>query len=298
MYPAEEIDGFEQYWRRRKPGRSTAIHYRSDVNIFFRWVQAAPSTITVHHVDQFIDWQRELGRASATIQRRLIAIRMFYDYLAYIREEDVPNPVIPRRHYLSRERRLPRDVSDEIIAQLFEAIGSHLRDRTMFTLMLHAGLRVGELSQLRLADVRLSDEHTPFLRLNGKGGQERVVYLSATAAELLKAYLEERAQNGPEQVFLNYKGQPISITGIQLRLGRYCRQADIWITSHQLRHTYASRMIGAEVPITSLQKLLGHNSIHTTQLYVHVADTKVEKDYHDAVSRIAKTSSVKKEVAP
>ena len=297
MYPAEEIDGFEQYWRRRKPGRSTAIHYRSDVNIFFRWVQADPSTITVHHVDQFIDWQRELGRASATIQRRLIAIRMFYDYLAYIREEDVPNPVIPRRHYLSRERRLPRDVSDEIIAQLFEAIGSHLRDRTMFTLMLHAGLRVGELSQLRLADVRLSDEHTPFLRLNGKGGQERVVYLSATAAELLKAYLEERAQNGPEQVFLNYKGQPISITGIQLRLGRYCRQADIWITSHQLRHTYASRMIGAEVPITSLQKLLGHNSIHTTQLYVHVADSKVEKDYHDAVSRIAKTS-LKKEVAP
>jgi site-specific recombinase XerD len=223
---------------------------------------------------------------------------MFYDYLAYIREEDVPNPVIPRRHYLARERRLPRDVPDEVIAQLFEAIGSHLRDRTMFTLMLHAGLRVGELSQLRLADIRLSDEHTPFLRLNGKGGQERVVYLSATAAELLKAYLEERAQNGPEQVFLNYKGQPISITGIQLRLGRYCRQADIWITSHQLRHTYASRMIGAEVPLTSLQKLLGHNSIHTTQLYVHVADSKVEKDYHDAVSRIAKTSFSGKEVAP
>jgi integrase/recombinase XerD len=97
---------------------------------------------------------------------------------------------------------------------------------------------------------------------------------------------------------LNYKGQPISITGIQLRLGRYCRQADIWITSHQLRHTYASRMIGAEVPITSLQKLLGHNSIHTTQLYVHVADSKVEKDYHDAVSRIAKTSFSGKEVAP
>ncbi|MGD9148087.1 MAG: tyrosine-type recombinase/integrase, partial [Anaerolineae bacterium] len=177
------------------------MHYRSDVNIFFQWARQAPAAITVHHIDQFIDWQRELGRAPATIQRRLIAIRMFYDYLAYIREEDVPNPVVPRRHYLARERHLPRDISNGDMAQLFEAIGSHLRDRTMFTLMLHAGLRVGEVSQLRQADVRLSDEHTPFLRLNGKGDQERVVYLSATAAQLLDEYLKERPPNGPERIF-------------------------------------------------------------------------------------------------
>jgi len=296
VYPQEEIDGFEQYWRRRKPGRSTAIHYRSDVNIFFRWAQLPPVAITVHHIDQFIDWQRELGRASTTIQRRLIAVRMFYDYLAYIREEEIPNPVIPRRHYLAYERRLPRDVPDDVIAQLFEVIGAHLRDRAIFTLMLHAGLRVGELSQLRLADVRLSDEHMPFVRLNGKGEQERVVYLSTTAAQLLDEYLKERSRDGPERVFLNYQGQPISVTGIQLRLAHYCRQVDIWITCHQLRHTYASRMVGADVPITSVQKLLGHNSIHTTQLYVHVADSKVEKDYHAAVLRIIKGSLPVKEV--
>jgi site-specific recombinase XerD len=223
---------------------------------------------------------------------------MFYDYLAYIREEDVPNPVIPRRHYLAHERRLPRDIPDDVLAQLFEAIGSHLRDRTMFTLMLHAGLRVGEVSQLRQVDVRLSDKHTPFLRLNGKGAQERVVYLSATAAQLLDDYLKERPQDSPEQIFLNYKGQPISITGIQLRLAHYCRKVDIWITSHQLRHTYASRMIAADVPITSVQKLLGHNSIRTTQLYVRVADSKVEEDYHDAVSRITKGSLPEKGGTP
>lgn len=296
MYPQGEIDGFEQYWRRRKPGRSTAIHYRSDVNIFFRWAQLPPAAITVHHIDQFIDWQRELGRASTTIQRRLVAVRMFYDYLAYIREEEIPNPVVPRRHYLAYERRLPRDVSDDVIAQLFGAIGDHLRDRAIFTLMLHAGLRVGELSQLRLADVRFSNEHMPFVRLNGKGEQERVVYLSTTAAQLLDEYLKERPRDGPEQIFLNYQGQPISVTGIQLRMAHYCRQAHIWITCHQLRHTYATRMIGADVPITSVQKLLGHNSIHTTQLYVHVADSKVEKDYRAAVLRISKGSLPGKEV--
>ena len=60
MYPQEEIDGFERYWRRRKPGRSTAVHYRSDVNIFFCWAKQVPAAITMHHIDQFIDWQHEL----------------------------------------------------------------------------------------------------------------------------------------------------------------------------------------------------------------------------------------------
>ena len=298
MYPQEEIDGFERYWRRRKPGRSTAVHYRSDVNIFFRWAKQAPAEITLHHIDQFIDWQRELGRAPATIQRRLVAIRMFYDYLAYIREEDVPNPVLPRRHYITLGRHLPRDCPHDVIAKLFEAIGSHLRDRTMFTLMLHAGLRVGELCHLRVSDVRIVGEQMPFLRLQGKGDQERVVYLSAASAQLLDEYLEQRAEDSPARVFLNYQGQPISVTGIQLRLAHYCRRADIWVTCHQLRHTYASRMIAADVPITSVQKLLGHASVTTTQLYVRVADNKVEKDYHAAVSKVVEGSLPTEETMP
>jgi integrase/recombinase XerD len=298
MYPQEEIDGFERYWRRRKPGRSTAVHYRSDVNIFFRWAKQLPATITMHHIDRFIDWQRELGRAPATIQRRLVAIRMFYDYLAYIREEDVPNPVLPRRHYISLGRHLPRDIPDGVIAKLFEAIGSHLRDRTMFTLMLHAGLRVGELCHLRVSDVRINREQMPFLRLKGKGDRERVVYLSAAAAQLLDEYLKGRAEDSPARAFLNYQGEPISVTGIQLRLAHYCRRANIWVTCHQLRHTYASRMIAADVPITSVQKLLGHASVTTTQLYVRVADGKVEKDYRAAVSKVIKGSLPREEATP
>jgi integrase/recombinase XerC len=213
---------------------------------------------------------------------------MFFDYLAYIREEDIPNPVLPRRHYITPGRHLPRNLPDDVIAKLFAAIGSHLRDRTMFTLMLHAGLRVGEVCRLRVADVQLTPEHVPFLRLQGKGDQERVVYLSAAAAQLLDEYLKERAEERPPRIFLNYQGQPISITGIQLRMAHYCRRADIWVTCHQLRHTYASRMIAADVPITSVQKLLGHNSIYTTQLYIEVTDNKVEREYQAAMAKVTK----------
>ena len=99
MFPKQQIDGFEKYWRRRKPSASTALHYASDIRIFFKWTEGqSPEAITVHNVDEFIGWQQSLGRAQATIRRRLIALRMFYDYLAYICEERFANPVITQRH--------------------------------------------------------------------------------------------------------------------------------------------------------------------------------------------------------
>jgi site-specific recombinase XerD len=296
LFPQQDIDGFARYWRRRRPGSSTALHYTSDVTIFFQWVQLAPAAITVHHIDQFIDWQRALGRAAATIQRRLVAVRMFYDYLAYAQDQALPNPVCPRRHYIAPGRRLPQAVSDTEIEQLFETMGSHLRDRTMFTLMLHAGLRVGEVAKLCVSDVQLAEGQLPALRLNGKGQRERVVYLSATAQHWLAHYLQARPAEGPDRVFLNRRGQPLTITGIQSRLAHYCEQARIWVTCHQLRHTFASRMIAADIAVTSVQKLLGHVSIRTTQLYVHVTDKQVAHDYQKAVSKIVRGSLPSAEV--
>jgi integrase/recombinase XerD len=177
------------------------------------------------------------------------------------------------------------------------AIGDHLRDRTIFTLMLHTGMRVGEVVNLRLADVYLSENRSPHLRIIGKGQRERVTYLSATATLLLNEYLSERPAKTEEKVFLNRRGKPITITGIQLQLAKYCRQADIWITCHQLRHTFACRMIAAEVPVTSVQKMLGHTNIRTTQLYVNVADRQVEQDYHAGIQKVIDNCAILSEVS-
>ena len=287
MFPQQHIDGFEKYWRRRKPGTSTAVQYASDVRIFFKWaIDLSPETITVHDVDRFIEWQQSLGRAPATIQRRLIALRMFYDYLACNCDQEVPNPIVPRRHYISRGRQLPRSIPQNEMELLFAAIDDHLRDRTIFTLMLHAGLRIGEVINLRLGDVYLSENRSPHLRVNGKGQRERIVYLSAMASKLLEEYLASRSNNCEKRVFLNQRGKPITTTGIQLQLAKYCHQAGIWVTCHQLRHTFACYMIAAEVPVTSVQKMLGHVSLRTTQLYVDVADRQVERDYHAGIQNV------------
>jgi integrase/recombinase XerD len=293
MFPQKHIDGFEKYWRRRKLGTSTALHYSSDVRVFFKWaVDLSPETITVHDVDRFIEWQQSLGRAPATIQRRLIALRMFYDYLAYAFGQEVPNPIVPRRHYISRGRQLPRSIPLNELELLFTAVGDHLRDRTIFTLMLHAGLRIGEVINLRLGDVYLLENRSPHLLVNGKGQRERIVYLSSMASELLEEYLVFRSNNGEDRVFLNRRGKPITTTGIQLQLAKYCHQAGIWVTCHQLRHTFACYMIAAEVPVTSVQKMLGHVSLRTTQLYVDVADRQVERDYHAGIQKVIENSSI------
>jgi len=265
---------------------------------FFKWAEGqSPEAITVHNVDEFIGWQQSLGRAQATIQRRLIALRMFYDYLAYICEADVTTPVITQRHYVDQGYRLPRDIRQVDLEQLFTAIGDHLRDRTFFTLMLHTGIRVGEVVSLRLADVYFSESRPPYLRVIGKGQRERVAYLSATATLLLNEYIVGRPTKTEEKVFLNRRGKPITITGIQLQLAKYCRQANIWVTCHQLRHTFACRMITAGVPVTSVQKMLGHTSIRTTQLYVQVADRQVEQDYHAGIQKIIENCATPSEVS-
>jgi len=287
MFPAEDIDGFERYWRRRKPGKSTAVHYASDARIFFKWANGyGPGDISVHVIDWFIEWQQSLGRAPNTIRRRVIAIRMFFDYYAYRHDLDIDNPVIPRRHYVDGGEKLPRCVEDAELQRLFEVVGEHRRDRALFTLMLHCGLRVGEVQRLRMDDIVMRGDEFARLRIYGKGQKERIVFLSATAAEALATYLAVRPVIQSAQIFLNRKGGPITITGIQLQLASYCKKAGICITCHQFRHTFASRMIEGGMAVTSLQKLLGHTSIHTTQRYIQVSDLQVERDYHQNIQRL------------
>lgn len=284
MYPENDIASFEKYWRRRKPGRSTALHYASDVRIFFHWANGyGPLDISVHVIDWFIEWQQSLGRAGSTIRRRLISLRMFFDYYAYAHDLDVENPVKPHRHYVDCGERLPRAISDEDLSHLFSVMGKKIRDRAIFTIMLHSGLRVGEITTLCLNDILVSKSLTPRLRVHGKGQKERIVFLSQTAKKLLDTYLEIRPIISDKRIFLNRKGSPISITGVQLQLASYCRKADIWVTCHQLRHTFASRLIASGMPVTSVQKLLGHKSIRTTQRYIQLSDQQVERDYQRSI---------------
>jgi integrase/recombinase XerD len=282
-----EIQRFQKWLRRRAPYASTPIHYTNDLELFFAWLQKAPNDVKVQDIDTFIEYSQKQCYAMTTINRRLAALRSFYHFLQLEQPNAPTNPVLPRRHYIRIGLRLPRDVEDPIIIQLFEAIRLP-RDRAMFLLMLRCGLRVGEVRNLSMQDLYLNPAHgsLPRLWLNGKGGKQRVAYLSKQPLFALQAYLAARPTCTEPAVFLNRFGGRFTVTGIQDRLAGYCHSSGLWITCHQLRHTFARHMVEARVPVTSIQRLLGHAQLETTEVYLHISDRVLQADYEAAMQEV------------
>jgi site-specific recombinase XerD len=283
-----EIRRFNKWLRRRSPHATTPIHYSSDLKLFFTWADKSPSAITVQDVDAYIEHCQSLGHAIATVNRRLAALRSFYHFLDVESSDAPPNPVFPKRHFIRQGRRLPRDAEDATVARLFGVITAP-RDRTMFLLMLRCGLRVGEVRNLSLGDLYLQPTpgSLPRLWLRGKNGAQRVAYLSAQALAALQHWLAVRPAVEEGAVFLNRFGRRLTVTGIQDRLAHYCRQADVWLTCHQLRHTFGRHLVEAGMPVTSIQRLLGHARLRTTELYLHISDRQVQADYEAAMEQVS-----------
>jgi len=279
-----EIECFVNWLRRRNPDAHTWRDYRSDLKQFVAVVgDRSPRSITFHDVDRFVTSQAACGLKPATINRRLAAITSLYIFLA----DDDPTlvcPILPHRHGLKEPQRLPRPVQRDALFRFFSVIDS-LRDRAMFLLMLRCGLRISEVAQLKLVDLYL-DEPRPRLVAHGKGSKERSVYLSPQAERALRAYLVERPSIACDFVFLSYQGDGLSTTAIHKRLMRYRDQAGVNLTAHRLRHTFANDLVGADVPVTSIQKLLGHAWLETTQTYVAANDRQVQADFYAASRRL------------
>lgn len=282
-----EVERFHKWLRRRSPGASTHVHYVSDVNLFFAWLGKPPAQVTARDVDAYVEDAQGRGHAMATINRRLAALRSFYAFLALESDDAPTNPVIPKRHFIRRGEHLPRDLEDAVVDRLL-AVVTGSRDRAMFLLMLRCGLRVGEVRNLSLGDLYLqaAPGKLPRIWLHGKNGKQRVAYLSAQPLAALKEWLDVRPLTSDEAVFVNRSGKRLTVTGIQKRLAHYCRAAGLWATCHQLRHTFGRQLAESRVPVTSIQRLLGHSRLRTTQTYIHISDRQVQEDYEAAMALI------------
>jgi site-specific recombinase XerD len=270
--------------RRRNPQARTWRDYRYDLKQFAAVVgDKPPGSVTLRDVDDFVIQQAQRGFKPATINRRLAAVTSLYTFLS----DDDPGlmcPVLSHRHGLREPQRLPRPVHPEILSQFFAVIEDN-RDRAMFTLMLRCGLRISEVAQLQLVDLYLA-ETLPRLVANGKGSKERSVYLSPQAERVLLAYLRERPPVQSTFVFLSYLGEGMSTTAIHKRLMRYREQTGVRLTAHRFRHTFACDLVNANVAVTTIQKLLGHAWLETTQTYVAANDRQVQADYEAACNAL------------
>jgi len=284
-----EVERFGKWLRRRNPHATTHIHYTSDLELFFTWLDKPLTQVSVTDIDRFIEHSQTQGHANATINRRLAAIRSLYHFLSFESDNAPRNPVIPKRHMIQLGRRLPRDVDDAVLDKLFAVI-TLPRDRCIFLLMLRCGLRVGEIRNLSLDDVHLETTrgNLPRLRVCGKNSTERIVYLSAQAQTALRTWLAVRPLSKDDALFLNRFGHRFTVTGIQDRLAEYCHDAGTWVTCHQLRHTFGRHLAEARVPVTTIQRLFGHARLRTTELYVHLSDPDVQASYEAAMAEITR----------
>ncbi len=289
MAEVDRLTQFAEYLERRAPGRRTAVLYVSDLRQFGATCSKPWREVTLQDIDAFVDQQRQAGRSAATVKRRVAALKVFFDFLA---EETGDlhwsNPVRFKRHAGRPAQRLPRDLADQDVARLW-AIITAPRDRAWFVLMLRAGLRLGEVIGLQLGDLLAAPTATrpARLRVCGKGQKERIVLLSAEAYAVLADWLVVRPASATQTLFLNARGQPVTASGLEWLLHQYGAQIDLPVTPHQLRHTYARQLTEAGLPITSLSKLMGHDQISTTQLYLAGADPQLAQAYHTAMERLA-----------
>jgi len=250
------------------------------------WVSEPIEQVSSRSVLAFIDHLLNNRLSPKTINCYLDGIRGFYDYLINEEGVQIPNPV-KRGYVLKLSRPLPRYLRDEEIPRLF-AVMDHKRDRAIFMLMLRCGLRVEEVAQLTLSALDLPRSQLFVYR--GKGAKDRVVYLSHDAQLALVEYLKTRSFSRAKRLFLvdkgRCKGNPISVRAIQKRMEHYARKAGMKVCCHQLRHTMATQLLNADADLVTIQDLLGHSRIKTTQRYCQVSNLKVQRDYQKAITQV------------
>jgi site-specific recombinase XerD len=267
----------------------TVDNYGRDLRLFFALVGKDPETVSGRDITYFVEQQRQVQRAATTINRRLNALQHFFDYLATERQTLGINPVKPS-HFLRRGQPLPKTLSQDQVRRLFAQITNPL-DHALCLLMLRCGLRVSEVARLKRADL---DWEQQALRVNqGKGRKDRVVYVAADALAALRTCLALRPAVVPDDLlFWNQKRpqRPLSSKGIQKKLERYAKAADIKASCHSLRHTFASNLLEEGAEVISIKELLGHASIKSSERYAKLSNQRVKHVYLQTMRKvIAKT---------
>lgn len=256
------------------------------LKLFVIWLDVPIEETTYRKIVAYMDYLLGKRLKPKTVNCYLNSVCQFYHYLSEEEEVPIVNPV-KKPNIMKLPRGLPKHLNDEHIELLFKNLKGP-RDRAMFMIMLRCGLRVEEVAHLSLGNIDLK-RRILFIQ-DGKGAKDRIVYISNDALAALLEYLRVRPANKVKKVFLVEKGpltgQSLSVRGIQKRMEYYANKTKLRISCHHLRHTMATQMLNADTDLSTIQDLLGHNSIRTTQRYCRISNPKVRRDYFKAMEVI------------
>lgn len=289
---SEAVDRFLQYCRsERSFSDQTLRAYESDLEELVEYLRAVDGSTDLLAVDEdslrgYLSWLRRRDLADSTVERRVSTVRSFFRFVSGrgMRED---NPAADL-NFSKRGRTLPTVWSESEIQSFLElpdtTSRSGKRDRALFELLYSTGMRVSELTALDWGDVELDERR---VRIERKGGDEAVVPIGAPAARALRSYRDAVSAEPDEPVFRNQKGGRLSARGVRYVVDRYRARSGVSkpITPHVFRHSCATHMLNRGADLKTVQALLGHASISTTQIYTHVSTDRLKRVYDEAHPR-------------
>ena len=275
---------------------NTRQAYSRDLSLFVDWLgfKSADSLINVERqqVTDYLTWLKEKGLAAATIARKLAAVKSFYRFMTAEGCMDVnPAEVVEAG---TKGIRLPRVLSEDEVLRLLNqpdiTTAEGLRDRTMLEVLYATGMRVSELINLTLDRVNLNMK---YIIAFGKGSKERIIPLGSVAAGFLQKYLDEvhpklvHEDRASDIVFLAQGGHALTRQRFWQIIRAYGKEARIkkTLTPHILRHSFATHLLDNGADLRSVQELLGHSDISTTQIYTHLTNKRLRDIYAKAHPR-------------
>jgi integrase/recombinase XerC/integrase/recombinase XerD len=268
--------------------------YRSDLRELAEWASARnaePTDLRYRDLRSFAATLSERGLAKSSVGRKLTAIRSFLDGM--LRAGAIEANPAELLGTPKREQRLPRALGRDQVADLLDRIPAQtpleIRDRAMFELAYSCGLRAEEIVNLDRASIDFENEQ---LRVLGKGSKERLAPIGEPAQKALRKYLESArhalAQDPSEDaIFLSRTGRRLSTSDVRRRLQKWVSQLAVAgrVSPHALRHSFATHLLEGGADLRSIQELLGHSSVSTTQVYTRVEPSRLRREYERAHPR-------------
>ncbi|MBV9838503.1 MAG: site-specific tyrosine recombinase XerD [Solirubrobacterales bacterium] len=279
--------------------RNTLEAYRSDLQQFGDYIgrhglnplELSPGDVEAFFTELAVGREGKPPVAPATLQRKIACLRSFYRHLRreQIMESDPTSELRPPRTRARLPRVLSRDEVGRLLAAPRGSSAGALRDRALLETMYACGLRASEVISLQLSELDLEGG---FLRARGKGSKERIVPIGSKAIESLNRYLSDSRPRlvglrDEPRVFLNLRGGGLSRQGLYKIVQRHARAAGLErrMSPHTLRHTFATHLLAGGCDLRSLQEMLGHADIGTTQIYTHLSAERLREVYFEAHPR-------------
>jgi integrase/recombinase XerD len=281
------IDQFiDYYWLTSGASKNTLSAYRSDLNIFSKWLnQTAFTSVDKKLVQEYFSYRKKSNLSAASQSRILTCLHSFFQYL--LNNQKMINDPTEQMDYPKLEKKLPIFLNIQEVEKLMEAPNPSSsygqRDRAMLELLYSCGLRVSELIGLSYHNLNLKEE---FVRVNGKGNKERMLPLGEVAIDFLDQYEKNsRAvllKNGQcDSYFLSNRGNAMSRQNFFYIIKGYAATAGINkpISPHSLRHAFATHLVQQGADLRSVQLMLGHSDISSTQLYTHIQNAQLKMQH-------------------